>query len=225
MRKIYLPIIIFSLSLVTGSDAIETSTTNATEISVNQTEATNVTETGFRDDAVIINLEEINKMGPLQYLGERIMYIWNGGEGIQAEQEKNGGFIGRCIGMAKRLKQIMPMLMVGGGIAITKLGFLLLFSLKTVGLLILLLIINVASAAAKVGAVVAQKKHDQSAQNIHFHVDPSKGEESHHSSHSSHITPFGWDDRLDSSLEGHELYNMYEKLKKENEYLRYHYKG
>lgn len=52
-------------------------------------------------------------------------------------------------------------------------AFLILFSLKTIGLVALLLLLNVATVAAKLGALLSSKKSEQ-PQNLHVHVQPWK---------------------------------------------------
>lgn len=80
---------------------------------------------------------------------------------------------GRCIGVAKKIKQLLPFLVFGMGAITTLLGFLTLFSLKTLGLLGLLLLINTSAAVAKITAAFSHKE-DQKKQNIHLHIHNSK---------------------------------------------------
>lgn len=103
------------------------------------------------------------------------------------------------------------------------------------GLVGLLLLLNVGSIAAKLGAVLASKKEDH--QPLHVHVQPWKSkslnliELSYNWSnfiddehvYSSHLKgpPYGWDDRSDSDIQSHELYNLYEKLKFEQNVRKY----
>lgn len=82
-------------------------------------------------------------------------------------------FLGRCIGVAKKIKQLLPFLVFKLGAIMTLLGFLTLFSLKTLGLLGLLLLINTGSIVAKITAALAHK-HDNKKQNIHLHIHNNK---------------------------------------------------
>lgn len=174
-------------------------------------EATNTTD-------VVISLKEINEMGFKEFLGAQLNRFWDYlVHGSKEEPEST--FIGRCFGVGKKIKQMLPMLMFGGGVMMTKLAFLTLFSLKTMGLVGLLLLLNVGSIAAKLGAVLASKKEDQ--QPLHVHVQPWKNDEHVYSSHLKG-PPYGWDDRSDSlDIQSHELYNLYEKLKYEQNVRKY----
>lgn len=101
----------------------------------------------------------------------------------------------------------------------TKLGFLTIFSLKALGLLGLLLIINTAGAAAKVATALAHKKEEK-PQTVHFHIH--KGQDGPY--HIGHSAPGAWADRVDKSSASVEYlsnsdtsdrYNLYEKLLKD----------
>ncbi|KAL1502159.1 hypothetical protein ABEB36_007345 [Hypothenemus hampei] len=173
-------------------------------------------------DVTIIDLDQVRNMSMVEYLGKQIDYLLNG-----TEEEPQSTFVGRCIGIAKKIRQIMPVVMIGAGVIITKLGFLLLFSLKTLGLVGLLLLLNVGTAAAKLGAFLATKKHEHSPQYLHVHVQPTKHGELHddlHDIYSSHLKgpPYGWEDKIDDQrIQSHQLYNLYEKLKLENDLRKY----
>lgn len=82
-------------------------------------------------------------------------------------------FPGRCIGVAKKIKQLLPFLVFKLGAIMTLLAFLTLFSLKTLGLLGLLLLINTSTAVAKITAALSHK-HDAKKQNIHLHIHNTK---------------------------------------------------
>lgn len=82
-------------------------------------------------------------------------------------------FLGRCIGIGKKIRQLLPYAVFFMGAIVTLLGFLTLFSLKTLGLLGLLLVINVSGAVAKITAALVHKK-DEKKQNIHLHIHNNK---------------------------------------------------
>ncbi|CAG9760262.1 unnamed protein product [Ceutorhynchus assimilis] len=169
-------------------------------------------------EATVIDLEKINKMSVVEYVGRQIKSMWDYLIlGNEDEPEKTD-FIGRCLGMMKKMRQMMPFAMIAAGVVITKLGFLVLFSLKTLAMLGLLLLLNVGTVAAKVGAILASKKHDHAPQDLHLHVQPWKQGEHEHVLKGP---PYGWDDRRDSNIESHDLYNLYEKLRFENNLKRY----
>ncbi|XP_050296905.1 uncharacterized protein LOC126736545 [Anthonomus grandis grandis] len=165
-------------------------------------------------DAVVIDLEKIQKMSIVEYIGRKLRSLWDYIV-YGSESEPETTFVGRCIGIAKKIRQIMPLFMIGAGIIITKLGFLVLFSLKTIGLVGLLLLLNVGTVAAKLGAFLASKKSHE-PQNLHLHVQPWKSDD--HIYSSGH---YGWEDKSDTSIQTHELYNLYEKLKFEQSLKRY----
>ncbi|XP_076269140.1 uncharacterized protein LOC143201773 isoform X1 [Rhynchophorus ferrugineus] len=201
--------LLFTASLLLISTTLsQPTTTSSSNATVDSTVNTTL-ETG---QDTVIDLMELKDMTPIEYVGKRLVHMWNG-LGTEEKGGKSQGFIGRCIGVAKKVKELLPFLMFGGGVIMTKLGFLLLFSLKTVGLLLLLVIFHVGAAALKAGAFFAHKKGHDSP--LHVYVE---GEHDHGPSH----IPVGWDDRRDS-LEGHDLYNMYEKLKRENALLKRYY--
>lgn len=81
--------------------------------------------------------------------------------------------LGRCLGIGKKIQKILPIVVFKLGVIMTLLGFLTLFSLKTLGLLGLLLIINTSAAVAKITAALSHK-HDQKKENIHLHIHNSK---------------------------------------------------
>ncbi|KAF7280004.1 hypothetical protein GWI33_006520 [Rhynchophorus ferrugineus] len=201
--------LLFTASLLLISTTLsQPTTTSSSNATVDSTVNTTL-ETG---QDTVIDLMELKDMTPIEYVGKRLVHMWNE-LGTEEKGGKSQGFIGRCIGVAKKVKELLPFLMFGGGVIMTKLGFLLLFSLKTVGLLLLLVIFHVGAAALKAGAFFAHKKGHDSP--LHVYVE---GEHDHGPSH----IPVGWDDRRDS-LEGHDLYNMYEKLKRENALLKRYY--
>ncbi|KAL3287793.1 hypothetical protein HHI36_002256 [Cryptolaemus montrouzieri] len=85
---------------------------------------------------------------------------------------------GRCLGAAKRLKVVMPIILVKLGVIITMLAFLTLFSLKTLGLVIFLSFLGT-SGITKIGAVPGSRQHDTTThqshpQNVHLHIQPNK---------------------------------------------------
>ncbi|KAH1001225.1 hypothetical protein HUJ04_013462 [Dendroctonus ponderosae] len=194
-------------------------------------------EMALSEQALVLDLDKIQQMSLLEYAGRRIGawwdYVKNGapqepqssfvGKHPLSDQAFSGFilevFAGRCIGIAKKLRQIMPMVMIGGGIIITKLAFLVLFALKTIGLLGLLLLLNVGTVAAKLGAFLASKKGEHSSQPLHVHIQPGKDDEHVYSGLKG--PPYGWDDRQDADIHSHELYNLYEKLKMESELRKY----
>ncbi|XP_066157390.1 uncharacterized protein [Euwallacea fornicatus] len=164
------------------------------------------------------NESPMERVSLRELVGRQLNHFWdyliNG-----SPEEPQSTFAGRCLGIGKKLQRIMPILMMGGGVIITKLAFLVLFSLKTLGLLGLLLLVNVGTAAAKFGAFLASKKEHHEP--LHVHVQPWKNYEEHYSSSHLKGPPYGWDDKSDVDVQTHELYNLYEKLKMEQSLRRY----
>nr|CAH7725838.1 unnamed protein product [Callosobruchus chinensis] len=121
-------------------------------------------------------------------------------------------FVGRCFGVARKIRQLLPIMIFLLGVILTKLGFLTLFSLKTMALLGLLLLINASTFAAKVATAFALKGDHKLPQTVHYHVYKDKlgGYYTDHSSpgwehKSSEASPeIDWD-RVES-------YNLYNKL-------------
>ncbi|XP_066260772.1 uncharacterized protein [Euwallacea similis] len=204
MATINLIVSILSLLLLTGSSIL--SEANALIDFPHQN------KNGTQNEALMENVSLRELVG--RQLNDLWDYLING-----SPEEPQSTFAGRCFGIGKKLQRIMPILMMGGGMIITKLAFLVLFSLKTLGLLGLLLLVNVGTAAAKFGAFLASKKEHHEP--LHVHVQPWKNYEEHYSSSHLKGPPYGWDDKSDIDVQTHELYNLYEKLKMEQNLRRY----
>ncbi|XP_060519864.1 uncharacterized protein LOC132698042 [Cylas formicarius] len=165
-----------------------------------------VTESSFR----VTDLEPINNMEAAEYVRKQMYSFFT--SSIMAYPQSD--FIGRCFGVAKKIKQLLPILMLLLGVIVTKLGFLTLFSLKTIGLLLLLLFMNVAGASAKIATIFSKHGEQKSPQNIHFHVNPGK---SHHDEYESYLRE--WDDKSDRGphyWKKSDLYNLYNKLREQD---------
>ncbi|XP_023311210.1 uncharacterized protein LOC111691917 [Anoplophora glabripennis] len=130
-------------------------------------------------------------------------------------EENNDSFIGRCFGVARKLKFAMPLIIFALGVIVTVLAFLTIFSLKTLGLLGLLILMNVSGAVTKL-AVAFSSKHEKSSsspQNVHLHVHQTK--DGHFEL--GHTAP-GWEDRIgkygssSEVLDNTEISNLYRKI-------------
>nr|CAI5857546.1 unnamed protein product [Callosobruchus analis] len=128
-------------------------------------------------------------------------------------------FVGRCLGIARKIRQLLPIIIFLLGVIMTKLGFLTLFSLKTMALVGLLLLINASAFAAKVATAFALKGEHKHPQTVHFHV--------HKDNLGGHYTEYsssGWDHKSGEASpeidwDRVESYNLYNKLMKES-YMR-----
>ncbi|VEN61169.1 unnamed protein product [Callosobruchus maculatus] len=130
-------------------------------------------------------------------------------------------FVGRCIGVARKIRQLLPIMIFLMGVILTKLGFLTLFSLKTMALLGLLLLINASAFAAKVATAFALKGEHKHPQTVHYHVhkDPLGGYYTEHSSP-------GWDHKSGEASpeidwDRVESYNLYNKLLRQSQMRSY----
>ncbi|XP_056637805.1 uncharacterized protein LOC130445926 [Diorhabda sublineata] len=130
-------------------------------------------------------------------------------------QNNENNFTGRCIQLAKKIRSLIPFAIFGAGVIITLLGFLTMFSIKSLGLLILLLLINASSAVAKITAAFVHKG-DKQPSTVHYHVN--KYNDDHHGYHVGHDSyDHDWDRKTRINEEIMELdrlesYNLYNKL-------------
>ncbi|KAG5890862.1 hypothetical protein JTB14_016294 [Gonioctena quinquepunctata] len=135
-----------------------------------------------------------------------LMKFWN-------QNENSDGFVGRCFGIAKKIRAILPIAIFMMGVIMTLLAFLTLFSLKSLGMLGLLLLINTSGAVAKVVAALSHKHDSKTPQDVHFHIHQNK-----HGEYDIGHSGYGWaDDRTgqsgpDRSLDRLQSYNLYNKL-------------
>ncbi|GJQ76240.1 hypothetical protein Trydic_g1977 [Trypoxylus dichotomus] len=159
--------------------------------------------------------KEISKPEIRNALSSRAVAIWNWAKD-QSKSENN--FVGRCFGIAKKLRFIIPLAVFALGVIITTLKFLTLFSLKGLAVSILLVIMNVAGWAAKIGSWKSQwEQHGvyHPPQNVHFHIHKDNDQYS-----VGHTGPTGgWSDRVADRLskttsfaEKIELLNLYKRL-------------
>ncbi|XP_072396168.1 uncharacterized protein [Diabrotica undecimpunctata] len=137
--------------------------------------------------------------------------LWNKGD--------ENTVTGRCIQLAKRIRALIPAAVFAMGVIVTLLGFLTMFSLKSIGMLALLLLINVSGAVAKTTAFLAYKGKERPS-TVHFHVH--KDEDFHGGyPHIGHTSPdVDWDRKSRINQELMELdrlesYNLYNKLLKD----------
>lgn len=86
------------------------------------------------------------------------------------------GFVERCFGVARRLKFAMPIILIKLGVIVTILGFLTIFALKSLGLLVTLFIFNTSALATKIAMWknMALPYRQTQPQNVHFHIHPGK---------------------------------------------------
>ncbi|CAG9861853.1 unnamed protein product [Phyllotreta striolata] len=132
-------------------------------------------------------------------------------------------FIGRCFGLAKRIRSLLPQAIFLMGVISTLLVFLTFFSMKTLGLVGALLLFNVSGAVAKLAAFFAGKA-EKRPQTVHFHVH--KDDDDYHHYPHGHRDYYGdhsgpgymqeWDRTSrygqDFDLDKLESYNLYNKL-------------
>lgn len=127
-------------------------------------------------------------------------------------------FVGRCFGIGKKLQFVIPLVIFSLGIIITTLKFLTLFTLKGVGIGIVLLIMNLVGWSAKVASWKSQLEHHgptHHPQNVHFHLHKDKDQYT-----VEHSGPDGgWNERVSEGLskttslaEKVELLNLYKRL-------------
>ncbi|XP_028143401.1 uncharacterized protein LOC114337190 [Diabrotica virgifera virgifera] len=139
--------------------------------------------------------------------------LWNNGD--------ENTVTGRCIQLAKRIRALIPAAVFAMGVIVTLLGFLTMFSLKSIGMLALLLLINVSGAVAKTTAFLAYKgKEHHRPSTVHFHVH--KDDDFHggypHIGHSSPDVDWDRKSRINQELmelDRLESYNLYNKLLKD----------
>lgn len=120
----------------------------------------------------------------------------------------------------------MPLILFVLGVIVTVLGFLTIFSLKTLGLLGLLLMLNVSGAVSKL-AVAFSGKHEKSwsqPQNVHLHVHQTKDGKYE----LGHSAPGGWEDRLGKygssgeEVDNVETNSLYDKIYLNNLLLKHY---
>ncbi|KRT84705.1 hypothetical protein AMK59_22 [Oryctes borbonicus] len=160
-------------------------------------------------------LKEISKPEFRIALSNRAVTIWNWAKD-QSKSEDN--FVGRCFGIAKKLRFIIPVVVFALGVIITTLKFLTLFSLKGLAISMLLVVMNVAGWAAKIGSWKSQWEHHGAhhpPQNVHFHIH--KDNDHYNVGHTGPTG--GWNDRIADGLskttslaEKIELLNLYKRL-------------
>ncbi|XP_045460174.1 uncharacterized protein LOC123670691 [Harmonia axyridis] len=90
-------------------------------------------------------------------------------------KENDGTFLGRCFGVARQIKIAMPIIMVKLGVIVTILVFLTIFSIKTIGLLLLMFMFGASSAFTKLALWKSEASYQhQKPQNVHFHIHQGK---------------------------------------------------
>ncbi|KAI4467663.1 hypothetical protein MML48_2g00000991 [Holotrichia oblita] len=172
----------------------------------------NVVTCANENDKVFV---EISKSEFRNALADSVLAIWNS---IKDQAKSEDTFVGRCFGIGKKLRFIIPIVVFALGVIITTLKFLTLLSVKGLGIGILLLIMNVAGWAAKIGSWKSQLEHQHShhaPQNVHFHLHK---DDDHYTV--GHTGPSGgWHDRISDGLsktttlaEKIELFNLYKRL-------------
>ncbi|KAK9890983.1 hypothetical protein WA026_013321 [Henosepilachna vigintioctopunctata] len=119
------------------------------------------------------------------------------GTWIDSKEDSNT-FIGRCFGVAKRLKVILPIILLKLGAIITILAFLTIFTLKTLGLVIFL---SFVSGWTKIG-LMGGKHSDESSygnhpQNIHLHFQQNRKNHYSQDGYSIERATDSLNDRLD----------------------------
>ncbi|CAH0552076.1 unnamed protein product [Brassicogethes aeneus] len=153
--------------------------------------------------ATKVSIIQPKKLTIYDIAARRIISVWDAVIG----RNNNEGIIGRCFGMARKLKMLMPLMIFKLGVIVTILVFLTIFSLKSLALLVGLIVMNVGGIASK----FALLKHDSGGhsppQNVHFHIHPGKDG----NFHSAPSAP--WDRMEDEgSFESTGSSNLYNKL-------------
>lgn len=108
------------------------------------------------------------------------------------------------------------------GVIVTILAFLTIFSLKSLGLLLLLVMLNSSGLAAKLTYAKQSSKHVARPQDVHFHVHSKDFyRDGHYHSHSDY--DHGWYDKNDVGDTEYE--SLEDRLKKLNIYENYYKKN
>ncbi|XP_017782075.1 PREDICTED: uncharacterized protein LOC108566606, partial [Nicrophorus vespilloides] len=157
--------------------------------------------------------------------GKKILNIFNW---FLSSFKSEDSFMGRCIGMARRLKFVMPFLLFKLGVIVTILGFLTLFSMKGLGIGLLLLMINAGGFFGKLASLKSGHDHGQKeyyipqapAPAVHLHVHKDGISHGHGYSHGHYEeAPTAWSDRVSQGLsesktlgEKAELIDLYKRL-------------
>nr|XP_022909853.1 uncharacterized protein LOC111420983 [Onthophagus taurus]XP_022909854.1 uncharacterized protein LOC111420983 [Onthophagus taurus]XP_022909855.1 uncharacterized protein LOC111420983 [Onthophagus taurus] len=149
-----------------------------------------------------------------KFISRKILNLFNW---VKDQSQHEETFIGRCLGIGKKLRFAMPLVIFLLGVIITTMKFLTLFTLKGVGIGLAILMLNVGGLFAKLGALFKQNNHQQEykqPQNVHFHIH-NKEDGQYHVDHST----TGWADRVSEGLsktnnfaEKMELINLYKRL-------------
>lgn len=159
--------------------------------------------------------KEIAKVEFRNAITEKAITVWNWAKEQAKSQDT---FVGRCFGIGKKLQFVIPLVIFSLGIIITTLKFLTLFTLKGVGIGIVLLIMNLVGWSAKVASWKSQLEHHgptHHPQNVHFHLHKDKDQYT-----VEHSGPDGgWNERVSEGLskttslaEKVELLNLYKRL-------------
>ncbi|XP_068894959.1 uncharacterized protein [Tenebrio molitor] len=145
-------------------------------------------------------------------LSRRLKDLWSW---IRNKGEVKDTFVGRCFGVARRLKFAMPMIIFKLGVIVTILAFLTIFSLKSLALLIVLVMINSGGLAAKWAHAKHDTKQWSPPQNVHLHVHSKDGHHVNHPDYGGH----GWYEK--NEVED-EYESLEDRLKKLNAYDSYY---
>ncbi|RZC41243.1 hypothetical protein BDFB_008000 [Asbolus verrucosus] len=140
----------------------------------------------------------------VKLIGQRLRTLWTW---LRGKGETEDGFVGRCIGVARRLKFVMPLIVFKLGVIVTTLTFLTIFALKSLGLLVLLVMINTSGLAAK----FTHLKHEETKQwtqpqNVHFHLHSKGGH------YGGYERDQGWYDKNDFGSDDETLADRLKKL-------------
>lgn len=84
-------------------------------------------------------------------------------------------FIGRCFGIGGKLKIIMPLIIFKLGVIVTILIFLTIFSLKSLAMLGLLVVINFSGLISKWALAKHGEPSWKAPENVHFHLHNKGG--------------------------------------------------
>lgn len=131
-----------------------------------QTVAANIATIITNVFGAIVERIRWNRISPLQIATLAALFFRRGGSEMP---------LGRFFGIAKKLKFVIPLLIAKFVIIIVKLGFLVMLSLKSVGIGMVLLLINVAKIFGKIGFLKAlyfgSQKWDRISPPVRYHVE------------------------------------------------------
>lgn len=127
-------------------------------------------------------------------------------------------FLGRCFGVARKLKVAIPLIVFKLGVIVTTLGFLTLFTIKGVGISLLILFLHLAKIVGKISFLKGgffgseyfshhgHHGHGDQGSGIHYHIHGKAGSSSYSAGHShghseeEYGSPYSFYDRMSDAL-------------------------